>query len=284
MAIDRIGKFTILETLGQGAHSQVLRIRREADGKDYVLKLIPIETAEDRKYLEQARHEYRVAQMLRHPNLVQVHTLEIDKGWFSGPKRARLLIEYAPGTPMDKLPLLRLPKLLRVLERIADALTHMHHRGVYHGDIKPGNLIYDRGCRVKIIDYGLAWIRGEGKNRVQGTPEYMAPETVEHKIINERTDIYNLGATMYRLTTLQLPPCWVPPPGGLPLSAALFREQLKPVRVLNPAVPEELAELIHACLHPNAHKRPERMSVVQGILDRLADEAAAQVDPAELEE
>ncbi len=62
MAIDRIGKFTILETLGQGAHSRVLRIRREEDGKDYVLKLITIETPEDRKYLEQARHEYRVAQ------------------------------------------------------------------------------------------------------------------------------------------------------------------------------------------------------------------------------
>ena len=62
---------------------------------------------------------------------------------------------------------------------------------------------------MKVIDYGLAWIKGEAKDRVQGTPEYMAPETVEHKLINERTDIYNFGATMYRLVTLQLPPCWV---------------------------------------------------------------------------
>ena len=62
---------------------------------------------------------------------------------------------------------------------------------------------------MKVIDYGLAWIKGEPKDRVQGTPEYMAPETVEHKLINERTDIYNFGATMYRLVTLQLPPSGV---------------------------------------------------------------------------
>ena len=55
---------------------------------------------------------------------------------------------------------------------------------------------------MKVIDYGLAWIKGEAKDRVQGTPEYMAPETVAHKLINERTDIYNFGATMYRLVTL----------------------------------------------------------------------------------
>jgi len=284
MAIDKIGRFTVLETLGGGAHSHVLRIRREEDGREYVLKLISIDSPEDLKYLEQAKHEFRVGQMLQHPNLVKVYALEIEKGWFTGPKKARLLIEYAPGTPMNRLPLLRLPKLLRVLERIADALTHMHKQGVYHGDLKPGNLIYDRGTRVKVIDYGLAWIRGEGKNRVQGTPEYMAPETVEHKIINERTDIYNFGATMYRLTTLQLPPCWVPPEGGLPLNSKLFLEQLKPVRSLNPAIPERLADLIHACLQPNAHKRPERMSVVQGVLDKLADAAAAQLDPSEWEE
>ena len=65
----------------------------------------------------------------------------------------------------------------------------------------------------------------------------------------------------------------------------LFREQLKPVRSINPVVPEGLAELIHQCLEPNALKRPERMSEVQGTLDRLADEAAAKLnDPGEIED
>ena len=116
-----------------------------------------------------------------------------------------------------------------------------------------------------------------------GTPEYIAPETVEHKLINERTDIYNLGATMYRLTTLQLPPCWITGEDALPMSSPIFKKTLKPVRSINPIVPEGLAELIQQCLRPNANKRPERMSHIQGRLDQLADEAATKIDPDELE-
>jgi eukaryotic-like serine/threonine-protein kinase len=284
MVIDKIGKFTILDTLGSGAHSSILHVRREADSKEYALKLVSVEAKDDLKYLEQAKHEFRVGQMLDNPNLVKVYAFEAESGWFSGPKKAKLLIEYVPGKTMDKLPLLRMAKLVRVFERIAEGLTHMHKQGVFHADLKPNNLIYDRGTRVKVIDYGLAWVKGEAKDRVQGTPEYMAPETAEHKLINERTDIYNFGATMYRLVTLQLPPCWVTGEGSLPMTSKIFKEQLRPVRTVNPIVPEGLADLIHQCLQPNATKRPERMSHVQGTLDQLADEAAATIDPAELEE
>ena len=283
MAIGKIGSFKILETLGSGAHSSILLVRREADSREYALKLVTIEDKDDLKYLEQARHEFRVGQMLNHPNLVKVYAFETEGGWFSSPKKAKLLLEYVPGQTMDTVKLLRMAKLLRVFERIADALMHMHKQGVFHADLKPNNLIYNGGTRVKVIDYGLAWIKGETKNRVQGTPEYIAPETAEHKIINERTDIYNFGVTMYRLTTLQLPPRWVNP-GGLPMNAKVFLEQLKPVRDINPLVPEPLADLIHHCLQPTAVKRPERMSQIQGTLDQLADEAAAKVDPADLEE
>ncbi|MBA4062281.1 MAG: serine/threonine protein kinase [Isosphaera sp.] len=283
MAIDKIGKFTVLGTLGSGAHSSILLVRRAEDDREYALKMVPIEDKDDLKYLEQARHEFRVGQMLDHPNLVKVYALETEAGWFSGPKKAKLLIEYVPGKTMDKIPLLPMAKLVRVFERIADGLTHMHKQGVCHADLKPGNLIYDRGTRVKVIDYGLAWVKGEGKDRVQGTPEYMAPETAGHKLVNERTDIYNFGATMYRLTTLQLPPPWVA--DGLPMTPTVFKQQLKPVRSVNPLVPEGLAELIHECLRPNATKRPERMSHVQGRLDQLADEEAAKLaDPGALEE
>jgi eukaryotic-like serine/threonine-protein kinase len=285
MVIDKIGKITVLNTLGAGAHSSILHIRREEDSKEYALKLVPIDDKADRKFLEQAKHEFRVGQMLNHPTLVKVHALETETGWFSGPKKAKLLLEYVPGRTMDQIPILRMPKLLRVFERIADGLTHMHKQGVYHADLKPNNLIYDGGTRIKVIDFGLSWIRGEGKDRVQGTPEYMAPETVEHKLVSERTDIYNFGATMYRLTTLQLPPNWVSDGTTLPMTKKMFKEQLKPARSINPLVPEGLAELIHACLQPNALKRPERMSHVQGTLDQLADEAAAKMsDPGELDD
>lgn len=280
--MDKIGKFHVLQTLGSGAHSSILHIRRDEDSKEYALKIVPIESKDDLKYLEQAKHEFRVGQMLNHPNLVKVYCLETEGGWFSGPKKAKLLIEFVPGKTMDLLPLQKMPKLLRVFERIADGLTHMHKKGVLHADLKPNNLILGRGMNVKVLDFGLAWIKGEPKDRVQGTPEYMAPETASHKLVNERTDIYNLGATMYRLVTLQLPPCVVPTPGGLPMTEKLFRDQLKPVRDCNPMVPQGLAELIEQCLQYKANRRPERMSEIQGVLDQLADEAGT--DPADLEE
>ena len=281
--MDKIGKFQVLNTLGSGAHSSILHIRRAADEKEYALKLVPIDGKDDHKYLEQAKHEFRVGQMLAHPALVKVHALETETDWLFRPKRAKLLVEFVPGKTMDKMPLLRMAKALRVFERIADGLTHMHKKGVLHADLKPGNLIYQGGTRVRVIDYGLAWVQGEPKDRIQGTPEYMAPETVSHKLVSERTDIYNFGATLYRLVTLQLPPCWVQP-DGLPMDDKTFKRDLKPVAELNPVVPAGLADLIHQCLKPNATRRPERMSQVQGVLDQLADEAAARCSPADLEE
>ena len=95
-----------------------------------------------------------------------------------------------------------MPQLVQVFEKVAAGLVHMHRRSVCHADLKPNNIMLSRAGDVKIIDYGLAWIKGEPKDRVQGTPEYMAPETGQAQVVNERTDIYNFGATMYRLVDL----------------------------------------------------------------------------------
>lgn len=284
MSAEKIGKFQVLETLGTGAHSTILRIRRAVDGKEYALKVVPIDGEDDKKYLEQARHEYRVGQMLNHANLVRIYSFETESDWLFRIKKARLLIEYVHGKPLDEVRLLNSARLMRVFERVASGLVHMHKQGVIHADLKPNNILLGPNRSVKIIDFGLAWIKGEAKDRVQGTPEYMAPETASHKIINERTDIYNFGATMYRLVTLQHPPQIVPDGGGFPLSEKMFVEQLVPVQEINKGVPQELCDLIHACLQFNAHKRPERMSQIQGTLDRLADQAEASSEISEFDE
>lgn len=281
--IDKVGKVQVLDTLGAGAHSSILHVRREADGQEYALKIVSVAGEEEKKYLEQAKHEFRVAQMLDHPSLVKIHCFETESDWLFRVKKAKLLIEYVPGETLDKVKLLRTAKLLRVLEKVAAGLVHMHKQGVIHADMKPNNVMLGRGMAVKILDYGLAWIKGEPKDRVQGTREYMAPETASNKLINERTDIYNFGAMMYRLATFRLPPSAVPE-GGLEVDKKTFQSMLKPVGELNPVAPKELCNLIHSCLSFDAHKRPERMSAVQGVLDRLADEAASKGDPGDLEE
>ncbi len=269
----RIGQFQVLGTLGTGAHSTILHVRRSADSRNYALKVVPIQGAEDQKFLEQAQHEFRVAGMLDHENLIKVYALEQVRDWLFRVRKVHLLIEFVNGKTLDTCPRIPLPKLVQVFKCVADGLVHMHRRKVYHADLKPNNIMVSRAGDVKIIDYGLAWVQGEGKNRVQGTPEYMAPEQVKHRVANERTDIYNLGATMYRMVTCQLPPrAASAEEGGLPLNAKAFKGLLKPVRELVPGAPLALCEIIHKCLEYNPASRPERVSEVQGALDRLADE------------
>jgi len=275
----RIGKFQILATLGTGAHSTILHVRRAEDGKSYALKVVPIAGGADQKFLVQARHEFRIAQMLDHPNLIKVYALESVKDWLFRVRKVHLLVEFVNGKTLNACPAIPLPKLVQVFRCVADGMVHLHRHDIYHADLKPNNILLSRAGDVKVIDYGLAWKRGEGKNRVQGTPEYMAPEQATHRMVNERTDIYNFGATMYRLLTFRLPPAMVAQEnGGLPLDAKTWKRLLKPVQEFNHQAPPALCDLVHRCLSFNAVERPERMSEVQAVLDRLADKLVRSAD------
>jgi serine/threonine protein kinase len=153
---------------------------------------------------------------------------------------------------------------------LADGLAHMHFRRVYHGDLKPNNIMVSRTGDVKIIDYGLATIRGESKDRLQGTPEYMAPEQAKRRVVDEKTDIYNLGATMYRMITMRLPPTHVrdrSDEGNLRMDSRTARRMLKPVQDLAPGVPRELSDLIHHCLEYRPANRPKTMADVAKALE-----------------
>jgi eukaryotic-like serine/threonine-protein kinase len=272
MSTQAIGQFQVLGNLGSGAHSKILHIRCSGDGKQYALKVVPIASRDDHKFLEQAQHEFRVAQKLNHPNLIKVYALEIERTWLFRVKKAHLLIEYVNGKTLDTVPRLSIPRLAQIFARIAAGLVHMHRRGVYHADLKPNNILLSRTGEVKVIDYGLAWIKGEPKERVQGTPEYMAPEQSRQGTVNEQTDLYNFGATMYRLVTWRHPPSTMPVSDGVTMNAKAFKALLRPVEEFTPQAPRELADLIHRCLEFNPQKRPERANAVQIFLEKLADD------------
>jgi serine/threonine protein kinase len=265
----KIGPFQVIGTLGTGAHSTILHIRRSADGRQYALKVVPITDSDDLKFLEQAEHEYRVSQKLDHINLIKVYILEKHRAWkVLRIRELRLLIEYVNGRTLDKFGVLPIPKLVQIFQHVAAGLAHMHRRDVCHADLKPNNIMLSRTGDVKIIDYGLAWIKGENKRRVQGTPEYMAPEQAKNRVVNEQTDIFNFGATMYRLCTWRHIP-QVAAQGSLPLTAKSWQAMLKPVREGNPNVPPSLANLIEHCLAYQPQQRIERVSDIQATLDRL---------------
>lgn len=269
--IDRIGKYKILSTLGTGAHSTILHVRRDADSREYALKTVSIDDKEDLKFLEQAKHEFVVAQKFDHPNLIKIYCQETQKDWLFRVKKINLLIEYVNGKTLDLVPPMPMNKLMPVAAHIAAGLVHMHRRGVYHADLKPNNILYGKRGEVKIFDYGLSWIRGEEKDRIQGTPEYMAPETARNKIVNEQTDIYNFGATLYRLVTLKLPPSFAASTESVRMGEKAFKSMFKPVQSLNANVPESVCNLIHRCMSYKPEDRPERMSEVYEELKQIAD-------------
>ena len=284
MAIDKIGKFNVLATLGAGAHSSILHIRREEDGREYALKVVNIESDAEKKFLEQAEHEFRVGKMLDHPNLVKVLAFETEKNWLFKIKKAKLLVEFVKGDTLDKVKLMKRHKMLRVFEQVAAGMVHMHRRNVLHADLKPGNIMLGRGTTVKVLDYGLAWIKGEPKDRVQGTPEYLAPETASHKLVNERTDIFNFGATMYRLVTFKLPPSVISDLPGVPMTEKTYKSLYKPVGEIVATTPSKLVSLIHKCMEFKANNRPDSFAAIQAALSAMADEAEVGLDPADLEE
>jgi eukaryotic-like serine/threonine-protein kinase len=275
---DSIGAFQILGELGKGAHSTIYHIRRQRDQRQFALKAVQINGKDEMKFLEQAQHEIRVAQLLDHVNLIKVHALETKRDWLFRVKKVHLLIEYVNGRTLDHVQGLTVPRLVQVFAKIAAGLVHMHRRGICHADLKPGNIMLTKGGEIKIIDYGLAWVKGEPKDRVQGTPEYMAPEQSKHGSVNETTDIYNFGATMYRMTTWRLPPSTLAPPGAPAMNSRLFKSMLKPVEELAPQTPPKLAILIHQCLAYSPKFRPERIGLVLDALNELIEQLVQSDD------
>jgi len=256
--------YRVLKPLGTGAGSTILLISdKEAGGKRYALKVVRRLSADDDIYVNQARHEFEVAQRLRHPAIIKIYDCRTKRAWFrvSG---IELLMEYVEGRSLEEVEMAKIGPLVIVFHQVASALVHMHRRGIYHGDLKPSNIMVTKTGRVKLIDFGTAWIKGQEKWRVQGTPSYMAPEQGTDRIVDDRTDIYNFGATMYRMFTGRYANPETPMTGG-----GDMRKLVAPIEV-NKQIPGTLNETIMACLQWQPERRPAGMFEVEHQLKAVA--------------
>jgi eukaryotic-like serine/threonine-protein kinase len=258
--------YRVVKPLGTGAGSSILLISDQATKQRYALKVVKRQGAGDDIYIAQALHEFEVAQRLNHPSLLRIYDRRARRKWLRV-VGVDLLMEYVDGRILDDLKDPPLGQLVLVFIRIADALGHMHQRGVYHGDLKPMNIMLSRDGAVKILDFGTAWIKGQDKGRVQGTPQYMAPEQATEKVVDARTDLYNFGATMYRLLTKQYANLGLPSIGDGGISK---RSRLRPPIELVPEVPKALSETIMACLHSRPEGRPADVHAVKRQLEVVA--------------
>jgi serine/threonine protein kinase len=257
-------RYRVVNEIGSGAGSTILLISdKSAGGKRYALKVVRRHDEDDDVYVAQAQVEYEAARKLNHPAIAKVYDCRLKRRWFrlAG---VELLMEYVEGKSLDELEAPEMGQLVLIFCQVASALSHMHRRGVYHGDLKPANVMLTKGGQVKLIDFGTAWIRNSENNRVCGTLQYVAPEQFADKVINERTDIYNFGATMYRMFTGRFANPSMPKPGDE------SRRKLAPPDKVNPKIPEALNANILACLEWDPKRRPSDMFEIHKQLVAVA--------------
>jgi eukaryotic-like serine/threonine-protein kinase len=264
-------KYRVVNQLGTGAGSTILLISDKTQGgKRYALKVVRKQDEDDEVYVQQALTEFEAGKKLNHPAIAKVYDCRLKRAWFKV-KGVELLLEYVEGKTLDEIEAPQLGQLVLIFCQVASALAHMHRREVYHGDLKPANIMLTKTGQVKLIDFGTAWVRGQEKNRVQGTPQYIAPEQASERVVDKRTDVYNFGATMYRMFTGRYAQQGIPKPGE--------DRKLAPPSKVNSRIPASLNELIVACLALDPARRPPGMFEVREQLSAIAKEMGlAEVD------
>ncbi len=258
---ERFGHYSIVSELGRGGMGVVYRAHEESLNRFVALKVLGKHLSDDESFVERFKREAQSAAALNHPNIVQIYAIDEFEG------QHYFAMEFVKGISIQQMIKAQGPldpvAAGRLILQVCSGLGAAHGHGIVHRDIKPANLMVDERGLVKITDFGLALLAA-GTTRLtatgmfMGTPGYLSPEQCLDGDIDQRTDIYSLGVTLYEMLT-----------GITPLSAdsplALLRQIIdvepKDVRELRPEVPEAL----RAILRKMMAKKPA---------DRYADCAA----------
>jgi serine/threonine-protein kinase len=196
-----VAGFQLLRRVGSGGMGTVYRAKQLSVDRIVAVKILKPNLARDRKFLERFKEEARAAAKLNHPNIVQA----IDAGEAEG--YCYFAMEFVDGETMHRLMLreglMDEKKAVRIALDTAHALGHAHLHGIVHRDVKPGNIMINKEGVTKLCDLGLAQLQEEaaagGRGPAVGTPYYISPEQAEgHMDVDCRSDIYSLGATLYR--------------------------------------------------------------------------------------
>jgi serine/threonine protein kinase/WD40 repeat protein/tetratricopeptide (TPR) repeat protein len=293
-----LGDFRILGEVGRGGMGVVYEAEQVSLNRRVALKVLPLAATMDPRQLARFRHEARAAALLHHPHIVPVHGVGCERGvhyyamqLIEGCSLAAVIDRFRGGDPtgpyspdacaastrpeaaLNTVPLRRgrahFRRVAELVAQAADALEYAHGMGVVHRDVKPANLLLDAGGDVWVTDFGLARL-GEGpgltlSGDLLGTLRYMSPEQAlaKHGLVDHRTDVYSLGATLYELLTLR------PAVDGASKHEVLhrlaFAEPVAP-RKLDRSVPAELETVTLKALAKNP---AERYATAQELADDL---------------
>lgn len=279
--------YRILSEIGQGAASIIYLVQDPRNKRIWSLKHVVKEEPKDQRFLDQAENEYDVASRLRSSHIRGVERLIKRKERLVATKELWLVMEFVDGAALDREPPETFEEAAFIFEQVARGLADMHEAGFVHADMKPNNIVVNDHRQAKIIDLGQSCTIGTIKERIQGTPDYIAPEQVHRREITPRTDIFNLGATMYWALTRQNIPTALAKETSLVGSREdhLIEPARRPIEI-NPRVHRFFDELVMDCIEVDPEKRPESMTVVaeklnliHGVLRAERERAHANGEP-----
>lgn len=279
---DVVEGYRVMSEIGRGAASVVYLVQDVKTKQVWALKHVRRETDKDERFLQQAIGEAEVGQKLDHINIRKiVKLIKKTKAIFTVTD-VMLVMEYLDGPSMDRRQPRTLDEALQIYQQAACGLRHMHERGFVHADMKPNNIVVMPGPVVKVIDLGQSCKIGTIKPRIQGTPDYIAPEQVHRRQITPQTDVYNLGAAMYFTFTGKTVPTALAKSDSLVsrLDDA-FIARPAAANKLNPRIPERLNELIMKCVEVDPEHRPESMDYVANRLQLILGTLRAKNENAQ---
>lgn len=257
--------YDVVDLMGTGAGSRVYAVSQSTTGQLYVLKHVVVSKPKDERYITQLETEYEVGRQLNHPGLRRSVELKIVRSLLRKPLEAALVLELFDGSPMEFVLPGTCAPIIALFTQAADALASMHKAGFVHCDLKPGNILVSSEGTVKIIDFGQACRIGTAKERIQGTPDYIAPEQVKCAPCTVQSDIYSFGATLYwALCRKTIPTLYT---AARSERSFLLDDRVPPPCEINSAVPESLSKLVMECVRSDPSQRPRSMADVSRRLD-----------------
>lgn len=267
----KIGRYDIVEQLGQGASGVVYKASDPTIGRMVAIKVLSLDISGEEGVpgaREMFKRETRAAGRLSHPGIVAIHdALEDPQS-----KSSCIVMEFVSGRTLETVLLsgtrLTLQQSLEITRQVAEALDYAHRNQVIHRDLKPANVLITDDNQAKITDFGIAKIMArEGARRtlsVMGTPSYMSPEQVSGEDVDARSDLFSLGIVLYLLLTGQKP---FQGDTGAVMFKIAYEDPVAPSRI-NPQLGPGHDYLVLRCL---AKDRKKRYSTARELLDDLYD-------------
>ena len=272
---DRLGNFRLIRKLGSGGMGTVFEAEDELQAQRVAIKLIGREYVASREAVERFRQEGRLASAVTHPRCVFVLAVDDHQG------RPYIVMELMPGTTLQSLvdkggPLDPATAIIKIFD-VIEGLQEFHKRGLIHRDVKPSNCFLEKEGRVKIGDFGLSKALDGGADLTRtgtfiGTPLYASPEQIKRDLVDERTDVFSVAATLYYLLSGQ------PPVQAKDATEALARIASEPAPLLRghrPEIPRALEAVIHRGLERDPGRRWRSLqefhdALVPFVPDRLS--------------